>query len=494
MIHCIINDVVAERFANDVGEVVRLFYPMAELQFNSNISEQEDDIVLKCGFSAGFAYAQRNDGGIKGTLFQEKVQAHQNELEKKRYEKWALKCVSFLAMQEKEQRELPWGSLTGVRPSKLARAMIQQHGEHSAKKLFLERFFVSPEKTDLTMEIVKTQNKILQKSNNNQFDLYIGIPFCRTRCLYCSFAAYELGKPLAKPEEVSAYLETLQEEIRENLLIAKEMGYHLRSLYIGGGTPTAISEEQLESLLECCRSNINEDPLEWTVEAGRPDTITAEKLRIMKNFGVNRISINPQTMHEKTLEIIGRAHTQKEFLDAYTFAKSENFDCINMDLIVGLPGENAKMMEETMQKVTALSPENLTVHTLAIKRSAALKQRLGEFMLANDKEAQQMLDIAQQGARTMGLLPYYLYRQKYMSGALENVGYAIPGKESLYNIDIMEETQNILALGSGAISKWIFPKESRLIREANPKDIPTYIAKWKEMTQRRKNLMENALC
>ncbi len=490
IIQCYLN---TEQFSSDIGEVIRLFFPMDELQYASLPAQEFSSIIgviSRLNEKTADAWVHMPDGR-SGVWLSEKVKQSHNTLEQKRYQKRAIKRAVFMAMmQAYPERHFPWGCLTGIRPTKMFHDMLKEQTMDSICETMEQYYLVSLEKIALMKQIVIEQQRMDEVRKQNDFDLYIGIPFCRTRCVYCSFAAYELGKKLAFPENVEQYVSVLVREIESNMAMAFKKGYSLRSVYIGGGTPTALSRAQLEKIIDVIQQNYQSQPLELTVEAGRPDTIDYDKLKMLHDHGIDRISINPQTTHDETLRRIRRDHTYQQFLDAYALARTIGFSCINVDLIVGLPGETPEMMRQTMEEMKKLAPENLTIHTLAIKRSADLKRTLDHFELPDADDAEEMLRIGHEGALSMGLVPYYMYRQKYMSGNLENIGYALLGKESLYNVDIMEERTNILALGSGGISKWLFDN-GRIEREPNPKDVPTYCNKMETMTERRSILIPN---
>ena len=318
-------------------------------------------------------------------------------------------------------------------------------------------------------------------------DVYIGIPFCTTRCAYCSFASGEIGDGRL----VAPYMEALSREIRACAPLIRRSGRSLRALYVGGGTPTALPLEHFQQLLDLIREFFP-DAAEITVEAGRPDTLTREKLRAVREAGVSRISINPQTMNDRTLRIIGRAHTAQQVREAYALAREEGIAHINMDVIAGLPGEEEADFDRTMADALLLRPESLTVHTLALKRSSRMS--LENAPLPDGQMAARMVARGLETARFLGMQPYYLYRQKYMAGNLENTGYALPGHACLYNVDMMEETSHILALGAGGISKRIWPQEGRITRAPNVSNIPDYIARVDEMIRRKEELFpeENA--
>ena len=375
----------------------------------------------------------------------------------------------------------PWGSLTGVRPTHLMlEALAEGLTPEDAVRRLVREFDVSPSRAALLAEIAAEQQK-LPAPGDSWMDVYIGIPFCTTRCAYCSFSSGEIGDGRL----VEPYMNALEKEIHACAPLITGTGRTLRALYVGGGTPTALPEDAFRRLLswilECFPG-----ALEYTVEAGRPDTLTREKLRAIREAGISRISINPQTMNDRTLQVIGRAHTAQQVRDAYALAREEGIPHINMDVIAGLPGENESDFTYTMEEAAALRPESLTVHTLAIKRSSRMS--LENAPLPDGEMTARMVELGLQTARSLGMVPYYLYRQKYMAGNLENTGYALPGHACLYNVDMMEETSHVLALGAGGISKRIWPEEGHITRAPNISNIPEYIARVDEMVRRKKDL------
>ena len=379
-------------------------------------------------------------------------------------------------------KTLPWGYLTGVRPSKIAYVMLEDgEDEQTIKKHFMDKHKASEKKASLAINVAKKEMDILNKIDyKNGYSLYIGIPFCPSICLYCSFSSYALD---AYKNYVDDYLDAL---IKEMTFVARTMkGRRLDTVYFGGGTPTTLGAAQLDRLITALKELFDIDGChEFTVEAGRPDSITRDKLKVLKAHNVGRISINPQTMNQKTLDIIGRRHTVEDIRKAFADARELGFDNINMDLIVGLPGEGIEEVEHTMQEVLSLDPDSITVHSLAIKRAARLNLFKDEYKEMTFTNNQRIMEMTEQYAAKAGMFPYYLYRQKNMKGNFENVGYAKPEKEGIYNILIMEEKQSILALGAGASTKFVM--NDRIERAENVKDIKNYIERIDEMIERKK--------
>ena len=348
-----------------------------------------------------------------------------------------------------------------------------------------ERYLVSPEKTSLAITIANREREILKNIDYEKgYSLYIGIPFCPSICLYCSFSSYPLK---LWQDKVDVYLDALCKEIREVSAMMKDTGRKLDTIYFGGGTPTTLQPEQLRRLLDAVGESFTFDGLaEFTIEAGRPDSITVDKLKAIREFPVTRISVNPQTMNQETLDIIGRRHKVEETKEAFLLARELGYNNINMDLIVGLPGEDISMVENTLSQVKKLAPDSLTVHSLAVKRAARLnifKDKYQEMTFENNQE---IMNLTMRTAYEMGMGPYYLYRQKNMKGNFENVGYAKVDKAGIYNILIMEEKQPIIALGAGGSSKLVFDGGKRIERLENVKDVKNYIERIDEMIERKR--------
>jgi len=478
-------------FFNDIADEVRAYLGMVEVvQAEEGIFPQAQlylSVRLKEDGSKwlGEAVVKAEDGGETTYTYVADV-VPGNELVIKRHQKRVVKIAAFRVLGKLfPETTLPWGSLTGIRPTKLLRELYAWEGEEKASNMMREAFDVSLEKLHLAQEIVSAQMPILQSLTPKDVDVYIGIPFCKTRCLYCSFAAETIGKT----DKLTPYLVSLKQDIALGARILGDNGYRLRSIYMGGGTPTVLSAAQLEELIGHALHCYGGSGKEFTVEAGRPDTIDADKLRVFRQAGVSRISINPQTMNQKTLDCIGRSHSPEEIVEAFFAAREFGFESINMDVIAGLPGEAPADFDYTLEKICQLKPDNLTVHTLAIKRSSRLKQRLEEFPLPPAQEAETMVKKGYEAAKAMGMTPYYLYRQKHMRGNLENVGYALPGRECIYNIDMMEDEANIMAHGAGAMTKRVFPgRDLRVERVPNPKDVPTYSQKIETLYRQKQTL------
>ena len=375
----------------------------------------------------------------------------------------------------------PWGSLTGIRPTRLLYANLEKGMDMDEAVRELQRVFdVSTEKAAVLREIVQTQQKLAMPSQD-EIDLYIGIPFCVSRCAYCSFLSGEVGKG----ELLEPYTAALEKEIGQTIRLLEETGMRPRAFYMGGGTPTSLPAPLLRRVMSAAAS-LTAQCREITVEAGRPDTIDREKLQVLLDHGVTRISVNPQTKHDETLVRIGRRHTCKQTEEAYALARQMGFTHINMDLIAGLPGENLQMFTKTLDWLRGLAPESMTVHTLSIKRSSLL--HLWEAQLPDGAMVADMVRAGADAAHKMGMQPYYLYRQKYMAGNQENVGYALPEHACLYNVDMMEETANVLAMGAGAASKRLFNRQGFIRRAFNVSDIRQYISRVDEMSERKRDL------
>lgn len=480
MIYYVLN---GHELQNDVQTMIQVFLPNRHY---SRVDAVTGEITIVSSMEKGIASAMLYRHGEKTAEWS--MPYEERELPEKE-QKRILKRTIFELLGKATGIRPQWGLLTGVRPAKLVSILLEE-GKSDADCLgFLtEEYLVQPKKAELALKVAKAEQEILQNNKPEEISLYIGIPFCPTRCLYCSFTAYPLHQ---YEKRVDAYLDAMFRELE--WLAAYSARFVLKNIYIGGGTPTSLNEAQLERLLQKVEelfhpqeANRERETLEYTVEAGRPDTITREKLHLMKVYGVNRISINPQTMNDKTLRAVGRKHTVEDIRRVFWEARAEGHENINMDLILGLPGETAEDVRHTMAEVEKLAPDNLTVHTLAVKRASRLREELAEHEMTTAEALEEMLEIAAEAAENMGMEPYYMYRQKNMVGNFENVGYCHPGKEGVYNVQIMEEKQTILAAGAGASTKTVDPKTDRIERVFNVKSIEDYIGRIDEMIERKR--------
>lgn len=387
-------------------------------------------------------------------------------------------------------KDLPWGTLTGVRPTKIALEKIEQ-GKEPAEIIehFQTTYHCTRQKAEICTKVAEYEYEILTGIEyEDQYSLYIGIPFCPSTCLYCSFTSYPIASYRSRVDE---YLDAV---IKELDFVNRTYSHKkLISIYIGGGTPTSMDAAQLERLLKSIRERFDFSHVrEFTVEAGRPDSITREKLEVLLKCGVTRISINPQTMNQETLNLIGRAHTVEQTIRAFELAREVGHQNINMDMIVGLPGEDIRHVERTLDQIYQLKPDSLTVHSLAVKRAANLNIQMEKYRSMIKGATNEMLERVDEYAGKLGLSPYYLYRQKNIPGNLENIGYSKPGLECIYNILIMEEKQDIIAVGAGASSKFIFKDRAmRIQRAENVKNVDQYISRVDEMIKRKQKMMED---
>lgn len=408
------------------------------------------------------------------------------DLSKAQY-KNAIKRFLYQLLSKASNKQLPWGILTGIRPTKLVYEMLDNGlTEEEIHNRMSEEYLCSKAKIAMSIRIARRELDLLEKMDyKNGYSLYIGIPFCPTTCLYCSFTSYSIEKYANLVED---YLLALQKEIEYSATCFPNK--KLTTVYLGGGTPTTLSADMLDRLLGFVKKHFDfTNVLEFCVEAGRPDSITEEKLQILKKWEVDRISINPQSMQQKTLDLIGRRHTVEEINNAFHLARKLGHDNINMDIILGLPGENPEDVIDTLNQIKLLNPDSLTVHTLALKRAARLNLEKEHYSGMKASEVPKMLEEAIEYAEENNYLPYYLYRQKNMADNLENIGYARFGKEGLYNILIMEEQQTILALGAGGMSKFVFYEENRIERIDNVKSVTDYISRIDEMIARKRNFL-----
>ncbi len=479
MIEVIVN---SPGFEYDIHSLVKAFFPREDVgvRVQENLAEETGIRMMVRFREEGIEAELLEDGICRGR------QQRQAELKERKETKNHLKQLIYQVLSEYTGWTLPWGTLTGIRPVKIAMQLLEEgKGNAEIAAYMRDTYLASKEKAALSVMIANRERYVLRNIDyQDGYSLYVGIPFCPSTCLYCSFTSYPLSQWERRIDE---YLEALFKELDD----LAEMFRHkrLNTIYIGGGTPTTLSPEQMDRLLTKIRSKFDTTNLqEYTVESGRPDSITREKLQVLLDYGIDRISINPQTMKDETLRIIGRHHTVAQTKEAFALAREMGFSHINMDLIIGLPGERYEDVEHTMQEIAKLAPDSVTIHSLAIKRAARLnlfKEVYEEMGLENNM---QIMDMTARYCAEMGLSPYYLYRQKNMAGNFENVGYAGPDKAGIYNILMMEEKQTIVALGAGSVSKRVYP-DGRIERCENVKDISQYIDRIDEMIERKKHLL-----
>lgn len=486
-------------FQYEVKDILKLFFKDEKVILVQDKNVDLDEVLIKSSI-------ERNDIDGKCVLklntsiegahkiscsftenLTEKMQGFCNDLEARKVLKREVKRQAYKALAQYTKKEMPWGILTGIRPAKIVHEMLDRDydKEHIIDRLE-KYYFLCAKKAEVVYDVALSEKSILESTEDNMVSVYIGIPFCPTRCLYCSFTS----NPIKKYEKkVESYMAALAKEIRSVAKIINDRKLKIQSIYIGGGTPTSINSFYLGELLkEIERAFCFDYVKEFTLEAGRPDSITVDKLETILESKVDRISINPQSMKDDTLLKIGRNHTSSDIIEAFKLARKLGFNNINMDVIAGLPGEKLEDFLYTLNCIKKLCPESITVHTMSIKRASRLNDEKDSYRLTDDSEVAKMVDKAYEFITDMGLIPYYLYRQKNILGNLENIGYARPGAESIYNVQIMEERQTIFALGAGATTKVVYPKENRIERIFNVKSVEEYISRIDEMIMRKKNV------
>ena len=470
-----------KEFEYDAYTLVKAFFPKEEVKM---FYIQEEQVPDECENRISIEYGEQvvirlSLGGIS---LEGREDYDQEEDRKVRKNK--LKQVLYKLLLQATGQTLPWGNLTGIRPTKIAMGLIESGMSNAqAAEYMRNTYFTSNEKTALAITIANRERELLKDIDyENGYSLYVGIPFCPSICLYCSFSS----SPLERwRNQVDAYLDALLKELD---FIAEAMKDKvLDTIYIGGGTPTTLEPYQIRRLLSHISEKFPvEQVKEYTVEAGRPDSITREKLQALREFPVTRISVNPQTMNQATLDLIGRKHTVEDTRHAFALARECGFDNINMDLIVGLPGEQKEDVQCTLEEIKKLDPDSLTVHSLAVKRAARLNMFKDQYQEMGFINNQEIMNLAMEYAHDCQMGPYYLYRQKNMCGNLENIGYAKVDKAGIYNILIMEEKQSILAAGAGASTKFVFQNGERIERAENVKDVANYISRIDEMIERKR--------
>ncbi|WP_026692640.1 coproporphyrinogen III oxidase [Peribacillus kribbensis] len=487
-----IKGIEDERLIRPLTNITNLFFEESSLSFTAREEDRftvdftikTDDVI------SAEAVLTSLEESRQWTSFIEQEALPENELHKQIKE--AVSKAYLQVLQEEEGIIQKWGILTGIRPTKLLHKKMREGGGIEEMHKFLQdQYFISPEKIQLMQKIVDTQLKAVPDlySLGKEVSIYIGIPFCPTKCAYCTFPAYAIN---GRQGSVDSFLGGLHYEMKAMGKWLKENGIRITTVYFGGGTPTSITAEEMDMLYEEMYESFPDvkNIREITVEAGRPDTITPEKLEVLTKWNIDRISINPQSYIPQTLKAIGRHHTVEETIEKFKLAREMEMKNINMDLIIGLPGEGTKEFQYTLDETEKLMPESLTVHTLSFKRASEMTRNKQKYQVAGRTEAEEMMKMAENWTASHGYTPYYLYRQKNILGNLENVGYSMPGQESIYNIMIMEEMQTIIGIGCGAASKFIHPETGKITQFANPKDPKSYNDSFEKYTADKIRLLE----
>ena len=480
----------------DIIELIKVLFPGKEILFierreeylgegvliTSSLSNTIDNILAKCQLYINNILICQSIEDISLVEVHRKLD---NSI------KIGIKKSIYNCLISKSVNEIPWGILTGIRPIKIVHDLLGKNiNEDEIVRVLTEEYKLNLDKAKLMIDIGKRQRGYIYPLSDNRFSLYVGIPFCPTRCLYCSFPALPIGKYFDYLEE---YVCKLIYEIESISDLMKDK--KINTVYIGGGTPTAIPPRLLERIIQSIYNSFGERNIrEFTVEAGRPDTITKEYLTMLNKNHIGRISINPQTMNNDTLKLIGRQHKSEDIIRTFNLAKEIGFDVINMDLIIGLPKEGVREVNNTLKEIKNLNPENLTVHTLAVKRGSKFKDTYDQYPIQSQHIIGDMLDLTIQYSKDMGLIPYYLYRQKQILGNYENVGYSRPNMECIYNIVMMEEKETIMAAGMGSVSKIFFPSDNRIERVPNFKDLKEYNERIEELIKNKEKVLNNNIC
>ena len=476
---CLVN----HSFKYELEKLIRIFLPFEKIEFSNEMEKGENTAltILTEAYAKAYLYINSNE-------YKYEMPLDRNSQDNKKEAELKLALCLYECFVSASNYIPEWGILTGIRPAKLFSKFCKIMGEEKAEEYFKAYFKVNNNKISLCKQTHKSEEKIVSLSSEDSVSLYISIPFCPTRCTYCSFVSHSVEN---SKKLIPTYIEYLIKELQITADIIKRLNLRLETIYIGGGTPTSLSAEQLKTLMKCVKDNFNLENLkEYTVEAGRPDTVTEEKLSVIKEFGATRISINPQTMNDNVLSAIGRKHTAKQTLESFSLARNLGFTNINMDLIAGLPTDTFESFCETVENIIRLNPESVTVHSLSMKRSSSLTKQGLIFDNTAGETASKMVDFARQKLTENKIFPYYMYRQSKTIGNLENVGYSKKGKESLYNVFIMDETHSIFACGASAVTKLREVNGDYIERIFNYKYPYEYINQFDEICNRKKGIEE----
>ncbi len=480
-------------YYNETADIVRMYFGKCEIERSEKALAddqsflQEYDVFIlssleineeSCTCTSMYIDKQRQE---KRTV-KNKIELTNEKALKRLVKKSMYKLLSVVF-----GREYPWGILTGIRPVKIVHELMDKGlSEAVIPERLVEEYLMSEDRARLAVEIGGIERPFIYPVNDAAVSIYIGIPFCPSRCHYCSFTSNSIS---TYRTYVEPYLESLIKEVRSVSEYLSSKNYRVQSIYIGGGTPTSLNAEQLERLMLCINQCFGDQADEFTCEAGRPDSITEEKLQVLFENNVGRISINPQTMNDATLKCIGRAHDTGQILESFSLARNIGFNNINMDIILGLPGETMEELVHTLEEIKKLGPENVTVHTMAIKRASLYNEDFTGKAIPNDEIVSNMMDYTKTFLRDMGMHPYYLYRQKHMLQNMENIGFSKKGFECLYNMQIIEEKQTNVAFGADAVTKIVISSENRIERQHNIKDVKLYIENIEAMINNKLDIL-----
>lgn len=462
----------------DMENISTIFFPYEKIRIFENSCDETDPVTVITEIRD---YVLSVDATVYDKHKKESVSADcETDMQN------ALSVLLYHVLSEILEIRYPWGLLYGVRPARRMHALTDSLSEEEAKRVFREKYLVNHEKTELAVSVMHSENKIIALSDCKSFSLYISIPFCPTRCSYCSFVSHAIENTV---KLIDPYVDLLIREIEETAVYARLLGLRLETVYFGGGTPTTLSAKNLARLFEAIEKNFDLSTVrEYTVEAGRPDTVTKDKLLTLKSAGVSRISINPQSFNDAVLKTIGRQHTSSQTVSAFELARNCGFDNINMDFIAGLPGDTLESFEKSLCKGISLNAESITVHTLSLKSGAYMATRESAFDSSPKKIVASMVDFSSKQLTKHHYHPYYMYRQGKSLGNLENVGWCKNGYDCLYNVFMMDETHTVLAVGAGAVIKLKDPKSGKIERVYNYKYPYEYIDRFDEILKRKQSI------
>lgn len=466
-------------FSYDVENLAEIFFPYEKIKVLSQLPQDCNDNIVAVTEICG-------DEIIVDARVFEKKAVKKEKINQDSDCQNIMSVLFYSAFSELLGVSYPWGILYGVRPARFWHSISDKYSKKQARQIFAQKYLVSPEKLSLVEQVAENENKIISLSSNKSFSLYVSVPFCPTRCSYCSFVSHSIEKAAAL---VEPYVDLLVREIEQTAIYAKELGLRLESVYYGGGTPTTLSAKQLTRIAAAIRDNFDLSCLrEYTVEAGRPDTVNADKLAVLKAAGVGRISINPQSFNDNVLSAIGRRHSVKQTLDAFELARNAGFDNINMDFIAGLPKDDVESFKHSIKTAVSLGAESITVHTLCLKSGAYMVTRDNVFDTGDIDTVSEMVDFSREYLSAAGYVPYYMYRQGKSLGNLENVGWSKPGSECLYNVFMMDETHSVFAVGAGAVTRLKNPLSGKIERIYNYKYPYEYIDGFDNMLKRKEKI------